>query len=346
MHLTALPAIVECRFDQGLIAHKVGTWRAPPAVSRRQLAELQENAAADGYSVVHVRSAEPIEDLAPCFQGCLLQFEGDRDAALEVLGRFPQKYRTRALAEGDWPAIAALYRQASPTRFSRDPAIGPARALRHKLKCLRTYWQDFPGFFLVALGSRDEVVSVQGCMPREGWFDLYESVVSADSRTGFALAAMLRTNLELCRQRFPLLTGIVTRIYSDNPVSIQYYRKLGMVHTGSDWFYHLWLEQRRATAMDIESLRETVARFLHDQFLVDFDGNKVDGGTDLFAGGFIDSFGFMELISFLETEFGIEYAAEELLLGQLNSLDGLVASVGRKLAEVAPGTAGERPPQS
>lgn len=45
----------------------------------------------------------------------------------------------------------------------------------------------------------------------------------------------------------------------------------------------------------------------------------------------------IELVSFLETEFAIEYAAEELLLGQLNSLDGLVASVGRKLAETAPG---------
>jgi acyl carrier protein len=309
------------------------------------LAELQEKAAADGYSLVYVRSAEPIEGLAQCFQGHLLQFEGDREAALAVLDRFPPKYRTRALAEGDWPAVAALYRQASPTRFSRDPAIGPARAHRHKLKCLRAYWQNFPGFFLVALGPREEIVSVQGCMPREDHFDLYESVVSADSRTGFALAAMLRANLDLCRQRFPLLTRTVTRIYSDNPVSIQYYRKLGMVHTGSDWFYHLWLEQRRARAMNTECLRETLARFLHDQFLVDFD-DRVNGGTDLFAAGFIDSFGFMELISFLETEFGVEYAAEELLLGQLNSLDGLVASVGRKLAEVAPGAAGERPPQS
>ena len=317
MQLTALPAIDECRFDRGLIAHRVGTWRAPPAVSRRQLAELRENAAAAGHSVVYVRSAQPIEELEGCFQGCLLEFDGDRDVALAVLDRFPRKYRTRALAEGDWPAVAALYRQASPTRFSRDPAIGPDRALRHKLKCLRTYWQNCPDFFLVALDSGDEVVSVQGCLPREDQFDLYESVVSTAARTGFALAAMLRANLDVCRQRFPLLTRMVTRIYSDNPVSIQYYRKLGMVHSGCDWFYHLWIEPRREATMDIESLRETVARFLHDQF--------------------------MELISFLETEFGVEYAAEELLLGQLNSLDGLVASVGRKLASTAPGAAGDGP---
>jgi acyl carrier protein len=115
-----------------------------------------------------------------------------------------------------------------------------------------------------------------------------------------------------------------------------------MVHTGSDWFYHLWLEQRRARAMNTECLRETLARFLHDQFLVDFD-DRVNGGTDLFAAGFIDSFGFMELISFLETEFAVEYAAEELLLGQLNSLDGLVASVGRKLAEATTGAVDEHP---
>ena len=331
-----MPAIDECKFDNGLIAPKVGTWRPTSPVALKDIEILQERAAADGYSVLYVSAKEPIEALSPYLQGQLIEFPGDRDQVLEVLDRFPSKYVVRSAQEADWPVIFDLYRHAFLTRFSRDPVVGRERARRHKLKCMRTYYKMHPDFFLVTLDKEERIIGVQGCMPKETQFDLYESVVLPESRTGFAVAEMLRENLRRCRQRHPALTKLVTRIYSDNLVSNNYYKKLGMIQSGGDYFYHLWIDQRRQplAVMDKDSLRNNISRFLQERFLVEF-GKNADGTTDLFKSGFIDSFGFMELVSFLETEFHIEYQAEELMLGQLNSLDGLVDSVDTKRASLA-----------
>lgn len=324
---TVLP-ITECQFDNGMIASKVGTWRPHCEPTRKDIKALREAAEAEGYSVLYISAAEPIEALEEHLQGRLIEFEGDRDTALAVLNRFGQKYSVRTVEPSDWPVIFDLYQHAFLTRFSRDPLVGLPRARRHKLKCMRTYQKNHPDFFLIAEDAQKQVVGVQGCMPRSTQFDLYESVILPQSRTGFAVAAMLRENLIRCRDRHPEVTKLVTRIYSDNIVSSNYYKQLGMSQSGGDYFYHLWIDQRRQplTAMDKNNLRTGISKFLQERFLVDF-GKNADGSTDLFKNGFIDSFGFMELVSYLETEFKIEYQPEELLLGQLNSLDGLVESV-------------------
>ena len=320
--------ISECKFDNGMIASRVGTWRPQTEPSRKEVKALRERAEEAGYSVLYISSADPIEALEEHLQGRLIEFAGDRDTALAVLNRFPQKYSVRTVEQSDWATIFDLYQHAFLTRFSRDPLVGVLRARRHKLKCMRTYQDNHPDFFLIAEDAQQQVVGVQGCMPREAQFDLYESVILPQSRTGFAVAAMLRENLIRCRDRHPHITRLVTRIYSDNIVSSNYYKQLGMSQTGGEYFYHLWIDQRRQplTVMDKNNLRTKISKFLQERFLVDF-GKNADGATDLFKNGFIDSFGFMELVSFLETEFKIEYQPEELLLGQLNSLDGLVESV-------------------
>lgn len=331
---TTSAAIQECKFDNGLIAPRVGTWRpGTEEPSRRDIKELREQAEREGYSLIYVSSAQPIEALEEHLQGRLIEFQGDRDSALAVLNKFPSKYAVRTATEADWPVIFDLYQHAFLTRFSRDPMIGAARARRHKLKCMRTYQNAHPDFFLIAQDSRGQIVGVQGCMPRETQFDLYESVILPEYRTGFAVAALLRENLLRCRDRHPDLTRLVTRIYSDNIVSNNYYKQLGMIQSGGDYFYHLWIDQRRQplAVMNKDTLKTKISKFLQERFLVDFNKNA-DGDTDLFKNGFIDSFGFMELVSYLETEFKIEYQPEELLLGQLNSLNGLVESVSGKLA--------------
>lgn len=92
--------------------------------------------------------------------------------------------------------------------------------------------------------------------------------------------------------------------------------------------------------MDKAGLRNKITAFLEQRFLIEFAG-RVDANTDLFAEGFIDSFGFIELVSFLENEFKVEFQPEELMLGDINSLEGLSVAVDRKLAEaVLPQTDG------
>lgn len=330
------PHITECTFDNGLIARKVGTWRSASAVCCQDVKELRAIAEAEGYSVLYISSQEPSEALEQCLQGQLIHFEAERDSVLKTLNRFGRKFAVRTVRDSDWPVIFDLYQHVFLTRFSRDPMIGPLRARRHKIMCMRTYCQSHPAFFLMALDSQQRIVGVQGCMPRETCVDLYESVIVPEFRTGFAVAALLSENLVRCRDHHPAMTRLVTRIYSGNLVAIDYYRQLGMIQSGSEYYYHLWIDERRQPlkALDKDALKSRISRFLQERFLVDF-GKKADSSTDLFKNGFIDSFGFMELVCFLETEFTIEYQAEELLLGQLNSLDGILDSVVTKIG--APG---------
>lgn len=79
---------------------------------------------------------------------------------------------------------------------------------------------------------------------------------------------------------------------------------------------------------------QTIKTYLTQQFLFTFDEQTVTQETNLFSAGYIDSFGFVELIAFLEAEFKLKFTDEELLSNTLNSLAGLTAAVEGKLAYV------------
>lgn len=77
-----------------------------------------------------------------------------------------------------------------------------------------------------------------------------------------------------------------------------------------------------------------IADYMSRQFLFAFDGQKVTPETNLFAAGCLDSFGFVELLTFLESEYAIKFTDEELLSNRLNSLAGLTAVVEGKVNHV------------
>lgn len=93
--------------------------------------------------------------------------------------------------------------------------------------------------------------------------------------------------------------------------------------------------------MDISTITSKIERFLSDKFLIDF-GPAVNQETDLFKEGLIDSFGFIELISFLEKEFAVQLVDDELMSGNLNTLKGMAGLIEQKLPPVedsiSPGT--------
>jgi acyl carrier protein len=81
--------------------------------------------------------------------------------------------------------------------------------------------------------------------------------------------------------------------------------------------------------MDIE---KNLQRFLEKTFLVEFD-DKVTFSSDLFQLGYIDSYGYIELIKHLEEAYSIEISEEELLSGVLASVNELVEFVEDRMAE-------------
>ncbi|MGW1197810.1 acyl carrier protein [Streptomyces sp. NPDC002536] len=77
---------------------------------------------------------------------------------------------------------------------------------------------------------------------------------------------------------------------------------------------------------------EKIRQFVEDRFLVEFGGD-VTADSDLFKAGVMDSFGYIQLMGFLEDEFGIGISDEDMLTSVLVSLDAIDAFVAGKLSE-------------
>jgi len=77
-------------------------------------------------------------------------------------------------------------------------------------------------------------------------------------------------------------------------------------------------------------IAQRVSEFLSGRLLVRALGLKLEEDTPLLERRFIDSTGVLELVSFLEQEFGIVVADEEITPGNLNSVRQIAEYVGRK----------------
>jgi acyl carrier protein len=79
----------------------------------------------------------------------------------------------------------------------------------------------------------------------------------------------------------------------------------------------------------VQQLEEQIRRFVVENFLFGDDGG-LRNDTSFIATGTIDSTGVLELVSFLEREYGITIEDDELVPENLDSIDRLVAFVTRK----------------
>ncbi len=79
------------------------------------------------------------------------------------------------------------------------------------------------------------------------------------------------------------------------------------------------------------NIEDEIKSFMNKEFLFEFDEKDVTYDTNLFSGGYIDSFGFVQLISFLEKKFEIKITDEELLSDSFNTLNKIIRFVRGKI---------------
>lgn len=77
-------------------------------------------------------------------------------------------------------------------------------------------------------------------------------------------------------------------------------------------------------------IRARVVDYMEQTFLFQFD-NDVTDATDLFKAGIMDSYGYIQLMRFIQTTFGISFSKEELLSNVVTPLSGIVAAIESKL---------------
>lgn len=80
------------------------------------------------------------------------------------------------------------------------------------------------------------------------------------------------------------------------------------------------------------SHREQIRSFILENFLLTAEPNALADDTSLSDAGIIDSAGMLEIVMYLEQEWGIEVADEEMLRENFDSVAGITAFLSRKRA--------------
>jgi len=87
--------------------------------------------------------------------------------------------------------------------------------------------------------------------------------------------------------------------------------------------------------MTQSTLQHNIREFMSRTFLFEF-GADVRDDTDLFETGLIDSYGFIELVKFLEQTYGVELSVDDLASTDMATLEGITRLVAeRRVADGA-----------
>lgn len=74
--------------------------------------------------------------------------------------------------------------------------------------------------------------------------------------------------------------------------------------------------------METQSVQNQIRDYATRQFLADFNG-ALNEHSDLFEAGVIDSYGFVELVSFLEQTFDVKLSDDDLASPEMSTLAGM-----------------------
>jgi acyl carrier protein len=81
---------------------------------------------------------------------------------------------------------------------------------------------------------------------------------------------------------------------------------------------------------DLPHVQQRVERFIREQFMVQNGDSRFDRTVDLYENGYVDSIGVVELLAFIQEEFGVEIPEELLLSKEFTIVDG----IGRIIVEL------------
>lgn len=78
------------------------------------------------------------------------------------------------------------------------------------------------------------------------------------------------------------------------------------------------------------SIEKPIRNFILENFLFTDDEEALNNADSFLTMGIVDSTGIMEVIFFIEEEFELSVTNDEMVPENLDSVDSLVAFVGRK----------------
>ena len=92
------------------------------------------------------------------------------------------------------------------------------------------------------------------------------------------------------------------------------------------------MEQKKIVPDEFSRIQEAVRGYLLENHLFTSDQSQLGNDASLLEKGIIDSTGILEIILFLETEFGVSVQDSELLPENFDSVNNIVRFVQRRTA--------------
>nr|WP_298721444.1 acyl carrier protein [uncultured Steroidobacter sp.] len=80
----------------------------------------------------------------------------------------------------------------------------------------------------------------------------------------------------------------------------------------------------------MDNVRELVRRFILDNFLPGEDASNLTDSTELKESGILDSMSTLKLVTFLESQYQVEFEADDLDAGNLSTVASIAALVTAK----------------
>ena len=81
----------------------------------------------------------------------------------------------------------------------------------------------------------------------------------------------------------------------------------------------------------LEQITQNIRNFLLENYLFGYSDNEISNDTSFLEFGILDSFGIIELIAFIENEFGIEISYSEILPENLDSVNCVSRLIYKKM---------------
>lgn len=82
--------------------------------------------------------------------------------------------------------------------------------------------------------------------------------------------------------------------------------------------------------LNIDSIRQQLRSFILENYLFTDDQSALDDNSSFLDGGILDSMGILELIDYLDESFAIKVEGDELIPDNLDSINSLIAFIGKK----------------
>lgn len=85
-----------------------------------------------------------------------------------------------------------------------------------------------------------------------------------------------------------------------------------------------------SNTLNLESVRQQLRSFILENYLFTDDQSALADSSSFLDGGILDSMGILELIDYLDETFAIKVEGDELIPDNLDSIDSLIAFIGKK----------------